>query len=68
MKKVEETTLFDSIMRKNYKNMLATECSHIFESKGVDEEDFEYEDDDFKMSDIELIDEEDDEAIKKYVF
>ena len=62
--KVEETTLFDSIMRRNYKNMLATESSHIFESKGVDEEDFEYEDDDFKMSDIELIDEEDDEAIK----
>ena len=62
--KVEETTLFDSIMRKNYKNMLATECSHIFESKGVDEEDFEYEDDDFKMSDIELIDEEDEDFIK----
>ena len=62
--KVEETTLFDSIMRKNYKNMLATESSHIFESKGVDEEDFEYEDDDFKMSDIELIDEEDEDFIK----
>lgn len=62
--KVEETTLFDSIMRKNYKNMLTTESSYIFESKGVDEEDFEYEDDDFKMSDIELIDEEDEDTIK----
>lgn len=62
--KIEETTLFDSLMRKNYKNMLATESSHIFESKGVDEEDYEYEDDEFKMSDIELIDEEDEDFIK----
>lgn len=62
--KVEETTLFDSLMRKNYKNMLETESSFIFESKDVDEEDYEYEDREFKMSDIELIDDEDDEAIK----
>ena len=62
--KIEETTLFDSLMRKNYKNIIATESSHIFESKDVDEEDFEYEDDEFKMSDIELIDEEDDDDIK----
>ena len=62
--KVEETTLFDSLMRKNYKNLLATESSFIFESKGVEEDDFEYEDEDFKMSDIELIDEEDEDAIR----
>ena len=62
--KIEETTLFDSLMRKNYKNLLESNCSYIFESEGVDEEDYEFEDDEFKMSDIELIDEEDEESIK----
>ena len=62
--KIEETTLFDSLMRKNYKNLLETNCSYIFESEGVDEEDYEFEDDEFKMSDIELTDEEDEEDIK----
>jgi hypothetical protein len=62
--KIEETTLFDSLMRKNYKNLLESNCSYIFESEGVDEEDYEFEDDEFKMSDIELTDEEDEEDIK----
>ena len=62
--KIEETTLFDSLMRKNYKNLLESNCSYIFESEGVDEEDYEFEDDEFKMSDIELTDEEDEDDIK----
>lgn len=62
---VEEATLFDSLMRRRYKDLLKTESSVIFESMdipGDDEEDFE--DQEFAMSDIELVDEEDDEAIE----
>ena len=62
--KIEETTLFDSLMRKNYKNLLESESSFIFESGNVCEDDCEYEDEEFKMSDIELVDEEDDEDLK----
>lgn len=64
-KGIEETTLFDSLMRSHYKQLLQNESSVIFESldiPGDDEEDFE--DLDFSMSDIELVDEEDDEAIE----
>ena len=62
---VEETTLFDSLMRRRYKDLIKNESSVIFESMGIpgdDEEDFE--DQEFAMSDIELVDEEDDEAIE----
>lgn len=62
---VEEATLFDSLMRRRYKDMIQNESSVIFESldiPGDDEEDFE--DQEFAMSDIELVDEEDDEAIE----
>ena len=62
---VEEATLFDSLMRRRYKDLIKNESSVIFESMdipGDDEEDFE--DQEFAMSDIELVDEEDDEAIE----
>ena len=62
---VEETTLFDSLMRRRYKDLIKNESSVIFESMdipGDDEEDFE--DQEFAMSDIELVDEEDDETIE----
>lgn len=62
---IEETTLFDSLMRSHYKQLLQNESSVIFESMdipGDDEE--EFEDQEFAMSDIELVDEEDDEDIE----
>lgn len=62
---IEETTLFDSLMRSHYKQLLQNESSTIFESMdipGDDEE--EFEDQEFAMSDIELVDEEDDEDIE----
>ena len=56
--KIEETTLFDSIMRKNYKNLIANESSAIFESCSINEcgevENINYEDDEFAMDEVEL--------------
>ena len=62
---VEESTLFNSLMRSHYKQILQNESSAIFESMdipGDDEEDFE--DQEFAMGDIELVDEESDEEIE----
>ena len=67
---IEEDTLFNSIMRNRYKQLLATESSAIFESFDYKEERQPlFEDQEFLMSDIELIDEEleDDEIIDKYL-
>ena len=58
--KIEEVTLFDSMMRKNYKNLLKNESSAIFEACKVNEDcevdNDNYEDDEFDMDDIELDD------------
>ena len=62
---VEESTLFNSLMRSHYKQIIQNESSAIFESMdipGDDEEDFE--DQEFTMGDIELVDEESDEEIE----
>ena len=67
---VEEDTLFNSIMRNRYKQLIATESSAIFESFDYKEEQEPlFEDKEFVMSDIELIDEEleDDEIIDKFL-
>lgn len=56
---IEEDTLFNSIMRKQYKQLLKTDSSTIFESfeyKELNESLFE--DQEFVMNDIELVDEE----------
>ena len=54
--KIEETTLFDSLMRSHYKQLLETESSAIFESMDYQEEDEEivFEEQEFSMSDVEL--------------
>ena len=57
--KIEEVTLFDSMMRKNYKNLIKNESSAIFEACKVNEDldvDGDYEDEEFDINDIELDD------------
>ena len=62
---VEEDTLFDSIMRRQYKNLLETNSSPIFESFDYKEnEEIIFEDNEFNMTDLDLYDEEiDDDEI-----
>lgn len=56
---IEEDTLFNSIMRKQYKQLLETNSSPIFESFDYKElNDPLFEDQEFVMNDIELVDEE----------
>ena len=56
---IEEDTLFNSIMRRQYKQLLETNSSPIFESFDYKElGDPLFEDQEFVMSDIELVDEE----------
>ena len=53
--KIEETTLFDSLMRSHYKQLLETESSVIFESMDYQEdEEVVFEDQEFPMSDVEI--------------
>ena len=56
---IEEDTLFNSIMRRQYKQLLETNSSAIFESFDYKElDDPLFENQEFVMSDIELVDEE----------
>lgn len=67
---VEEDTLFNSMMRSHYKQLLATESSAIFESFDYKEEQEPlFEEHEFVMNDIELVDEEfeDEEIIDKFL-
>lgn len=53
--KIEEATLFDSLMRSHYKQILESDCSVIFESMDFqDEEEPVFEDQEFSMNEIEL--------------
>lgn len=53
--KIEEATLFDSLMRSHYKQILESDCSAIFESMDFqDEEEPVFEEQEFSMNDIEL--------------
>lgn len=53
--KIEEATLFDSLMRSHYKQILESDCSVIFESMDFqDEEEPVFEEQEFSMNDIEL--------------
>ena len=57
---VEETTLFDSLMRSHYSQLLESNSSVIFESLDVQiEEEPLFEEQEFVMKDIELVDDED---------
>ena len=51
--KIEETTLFDSLMRSRYSQIIESSCSSIFESIDPDDED-NFEDQEFSMSEIEI--------------
>lgn len=51
--KIEETTLFDSIMRSRYNQIIESSCSSIFESIDSDDED-DFEDQEFSMSEIDI--------------
>ena len=55
---IEVDTLFNSIMRKNYKNILENKSSAIFESFDYKDMNPIFEEHEFVMGDIELIDEE----------
>ena len=55
---IEVDTLFNSIMRKNYKNILENKSSAIFESFDYKDMNPTFEEHEFVMADIELIDEE----------
>lgn len=56
---VEETTLFDSLLRRGYGRLLETESSAIFESLEVDNDCEDcIEDDEYDMSEIELVDDD----------
>jgi hypothetical protein len=58
---VEEDTLFNSLMRCHYKQLMETNSSAIFESFDYKSEaEPVFEETDFDMSDIELVDDEDD--------
>lgn len=53
---VEETSLFDSLLRRDYGRLLEAESSAIFESLDVEEDDLDgFEDEEFNMSEIELM-------------
>lgn len=53
--KIEGATLFDSLMRSHYKQILESDCSAIFESMDFqDEEEPVFEEQEFLMNDIEL--------------
>ena len=57
---VEEDTLFNSLMRCHYKQLMETNSSAIFESFDYKSEaEPAFEETDFDMSDIELVDDED---------
>jgi hypothetical protein len=59
---VEETTLFDSLMRSHYSQLLESNSSVIFESLDVQIEEGKeplFEEQEFVMKDIELVDDED---------
>ena len=56
--KIEEDTLFNSLMRRSYKKMLESNSSAIFESFDYKDLNPSIEDYEFTMNDIELIDEE----------
>ena len=58
--KIEETTLFDSLMRSRYSQIIESSCSSIFESIDPDDED-NFEDQEFSMSEIEIDDDIEDE-------
>lgn len=51
--KIEETTLFDSLMRSHYNQIIESNCSSIFESDDDDDDD-EFENKEFNMSEIDL--------------
>ena len=58
---IEEDTLFNSLMRCHYKQLMETNSSAIFESFDYKSEaEPVFEESDFDMSDIELVDDEDD--------
>lgn len=53
---IEETSLFDSLLRRDYGRLLEAESSAIFESLDVEEDDLDgFEDEEFNMSEIELM-------------
>ena len=54
---IEEVTLFDSLMRRNYKQFLESNSSYIFESIDFEDEMGDFEDDEFSIQD--LIDDDD---------
>ena len=58
--KIEETTLFDSLMRSRYSQIIESSCSSIFESIDPDDEE-NFEDQEFSMSEIEIDDDIEDE-------
>lgn len=58
--KIEETTLFDSLMRSRYSQIIESSCSSIFESIDPDDEE-DFEDQEFSMSEIEIDDDIEDE-------
>ena len=65
---IEEETLFGSIMRKNYKGLLESNSSYIFESFDYkDNLETLFEDSEFEMDDISMkeLDPEDEEEIEK---
>lgn len=61
-KGLDQVTLFESMMRIGYKNLLETSSSAIFESSSFDDDD-DIDDDDYSMSDIELDDDDDEESL-----
>lgn len=61
-KGLEQITLFESLMRVGYKNLLENSSSAIFESSSFDDDEDE-DDDNYSMSDIEIDDEDDEESL-----
>lgn len=53
---IEESSLFNSLMRSHYAQLLETNSSAIFEADTIDDETIDaFEDEEFKMSEIELL-------------
>lgn len=61
-KGLEQITLFESLMRVGYKNLLENSSSAIFESSSFDDDE-DMDEDNYSMSDIEIDDEDDEESL-----